>query len=321
MSIIESLSAKFLISQKELTTFINSAPYRYKVYTIPKRNGTGVRIIAQPTDVLKVMQKMVLEEFFHDLPVHECATAYVENKSIKTNAEAHAKNQYLLKVDFSDFFPSMRPADLIEHITRHKGELSPEDANTVKKLFFWAKKNDPIHRLSIGAPSSPFISNTLLYEFDCMLHAACWQLKVTYTRYADDLTLTSNVKGALSHALTLIKKFVDDIAYPRLSINHKKTVSSSKKHNRHVTGLVLANDGKVSLGRDKKRLIKSLVFTANLESTSREELNKIKGLIAFSKHIEPTFYISLIQKYGRQKIAAIEAYQPDNDDPESVHSA
>jgi RNA-directed DNA polymerase len=320
MSILESLATKFLISQKELATFVNSAPYRYKVYTIPKRNGSGVRIIAQPTDVLKVMQKMVLEEFFHDLPVHECATAYVENKSIKTNAEAHAKNQYLLKVDFSDFFPSMRPADLIEHISIHKGKLTPEDENTVKKLFFWAKKNDPTHRLSIGAPSSPFISNTLLYEFDCMLHAACWQLQVTYTRYADDLTLTSNVKGALSDALTLIKKFVEEIPYPRLSINHKKTVSSSKKHNRHVTGLVLANHGKVSLGREKKRLIKALIFKADLETSSQKELNKVKGLIAFSKHIEPTFYISLIQKYGKSKIAAIEAFQPDSNNTQNAES-
>jgi retron-type reverse transcriptase len=310
MSILELLSQKLMMSTIELRLFINTAPYRYKVYPILKRSGKGVRIIAQPTDVLKMMQRMIADEFLSDLPVHECATAYREGLSIKDNAEAHAKNQYLLKMDFSDFFPSMGPADLVKHIAKHKGSITAEDAYTVKKLFFWARKKDPTHRLSIGAPSSPLISNTLMYEFDCILQEHCDKLSITYTRYADDITLTTNSKGVLLSIPKLISEICEKIAYPTLKINEQKTVFSSKKNNRHVTGLVISNDDKVSLGRERKRYIKSLVHKSITAGMTDQEMYNLRGLLAFAKHIEPTFNDSLIKKYGQLTIYRIETFPP-----------
>lgn len=309
MSILESLSQKFMISTKELRSFIKTAPYRYKVYPIPKRNGKGFRVIAQPSDVLKMMQRMVLEEFLSELPVHSCAAAYREGLSIKDNAETHAKNQYLLKMDFSDFFPSMAPADLINHIVKHKGAITAEDAYMVRKLFFWARKQDPTYRLSIGAPSSPFISNTLMYSFDCVLQDYCEKMGVTYTRYADDITLTTNVKGLLLNMPSYVRSICKEIAYPTLKVNEQKTVFSSKKSNRHVTGLVINNEDQVSLGRERKRYIRSLIHKSSLGGLTDEEMHNLKGLLAFAKYIEPTFYKSALDKYGLPTLYLIETFQ------------
>lgn len=305
MTILADLSKKLVIDTEELKVFINTAPYRYKVYSIPKRNGKGVRIIAQPTDVLKVMQRMVLESFLSSLPIHECATAYRNGIGIKDNAEAHARNQYLLKMDFSDFFPSMGPDDLIAHIKKHKGLISREDTYAVKKLFFWARKKDPTHRLSIGAPSSPFISNTLLYEFDCMIQAQCLGLGITYTRYADDLTFTTNSKGVLFGVPEIVTSICKKIEYPSLKVNIEKTVVSSKRNNRHVTGLVISNDNKVSLGRGRKRYIRSLIHKYSLGGMPNDEVLALKGLLSFAKHIEPDFYQATIKKYGLVVLGSI----------------
>ncbi|NNA99322.1 retron St85 family RNA-directed DNA polymerase [Pseudomonas gessardii] len=310
MSILELLSQKLMMSTSELRLFINTAPYRYKVYPVPKRSGKGVRIIAQPTDVLKMMQRMVADEFLSGLPIHACATAYREGLSIKDNAEAHVKNQYLLKMDFSDFFPSMGPSDLVRHVSKHKGSITAEDAYMVKKLFFWARKKDPTHRLSIGAPSSPLISNTLMYEFDCTLQEYCDKLSVTYTRYADDITLTTNIKGVLLAMPNHIKELCGRIAYPTLKVNEAKTVFSSKKNNRHVTGLVISNEDKISLGRERKRYIRSLIHKSVVSDMTNEEMYNLRGLLAFAKHIEPTFYDAIAKKYGLPAIFFIEAFQP-----------
>lgn len=310
MSILELLSQNLMMSTGELRLFIKTAPYRYKVYPIPKRSGKGSRIIAQPTDVLKMMQRMVADEFLSGLPIHSCATAYREGLSIKDNAEAHVKNQYLLKMDFSDFFPSMGPSDLARHIAKYKGIITAEDAYVVKKLFFWARKNDPIHRLSIGAPSSPFISNTLMYDFDCNLQDYCDKSEITYTRYADDITLTTNVKGSLLGLPNYVKKACEQLTYPTLKVNELKTVFSSKKYNRHVTGLVISNEDKISLGRERKRYIRSLIHKSILEYKTDEEMYKLKGLLAFAKHIEPDFYKSTVDKYGLQALHLIETFQP-----------
>lgn len=309
MLILEELASKLLISTAELVRFVNTAPYRYKVYTIPKRSGRGVRIIAQPTEVLKVMQRMVLDSYLKGLPVHDCAKAYRDGVSIKDNAIAHLNSKYLLKLDFSDFFPSIIPSDLVSHIKRHRGSIFREDAYAVKKIFFWARKKEPLHRLSIGAPSSPFISNTLMYEFDCKVFDECARLGVIYTRYADDLTFTTNARGALFGLLDIVNKICAEIAYPTLRINPEKTVFSSKGNNRHVTGLVLTNDNKVSLGRERKRYFRSLIHKYSLGELSGEEIYALKGRLAFAKHVEPAFYNAVIQKYGAELIASIMVFQ------------
>ncbi|WP_278939362.1 retron St85 family RNA-directed DNA polymerase [Pseudomonas helleri] len=309
MLILEELASKLLISTVEIVNFVNTAPYRYKVYAIPKRSGRGVRVIAQPTEVLKVMQRMVLDSFLKGLPVHDCATAYRDGVSIKDNANAHLDSKYLLKMDFSDFFPSIGPSDLISHIKRHRGSISREDAYAVKKIFFWARKKDPLHRLSIGAPSSPYISNTLMYEFDCKVFDECTRIGVRYTRYADDLTFTTNARGVLFGLLDMVNKICAEIAYPTLRINSEKTVFSSKGNNRHVTGLVLTNDNKVSLGRERKRYFRSLIYKYSLGEMSDEEVYALKGRLAFAKHVEPEFYSAAIKKYGAELIASIMAFQ------------
>ena len=215
-------------------------------------------------------------------------------------------------MDFSDFFPSIVSSDLLSHVEKHKGKLEIKEKVALKKLFFWCVKGSTEHRLSIGAPSSPFLSNTILFDFDTIVNDYCTQEKITYTRYADDLTFTTNVSGVLFELPTYIEGVLKKLEYPTLKINHSKTVFSSKKNNRHVTGLVLTNDNAISLGRDRKRYIRSLVYGFCNKKLSDDESIKLRGLISFAKHVEPTFFRSLVKKYSLAVISDIERYYPDN---------
>ena len=306
MKITDYLSAELLIPKHLLLKYIKTAPYRYKEYTIPKRSGKGVRVIAQPASVLKTMQRMVRDKFLLELPVHDCAMAYREGLGIKDNAQAHLGNEYLLKMDFSDFFPSIVPADLEAHMEKWLPSLSRSEYYYLGKIFFWSRKYSNFIRLSIGAPSSPFISNTLMYEFDCILAEHCKATGIIYTRYADDLTFTTDVKGALFDLPAMVEDICRKVAYPRLSVNKEKTVFSSKKNNRHVTGLVLANDGSVSLGRQRKRYIRSLVHRFTLNQLEYDEVLMLRGLVSFARHIEPEFYASMERKYGVENFVRLD---------------
>lgn len=309
MDIYRSLSDILLIDEHEIIDYIRRAPYKYKVYQIPKRNNRGKRTIAQPARELKVFQQIALDHSLLNLPVHDAAFAYKDGVGIKQNAERHSKNQFLLKMDFADFFPSIIDKNLIDHIEKHHGKLSERDSTAIKKLFFWRKKGETESRLSIGAPSSPFISNTLLFEFDEEISRICDPMLVTYTRYADDLTFTTNQPGILSMIPTLVESTLSSISIPKLKINPEKTVFSSKKNNRHVTGLVISNDDKVSLGRKRKRYIRSLIFKFDRKELSNEEVLHLKGLIGFSKYIEPQFHLSLVKKYTSELIRSIERFE------------
>jgi len=108
MKILSTLVDSLSISPLDVIRISRSAPHRYKVYDIPKRSGAGVRIIAQPSRELKAIQRSLIENVLCQLPIHDSSTAYSKGCSILNNAGQHVHNSYLLKMDFSDFFPSTK---------------------------------------------------------------------------------------------------------------------------------------------------------------------------------------------------------------------
>jgi RNA-directed DNA polymerase len=295
---IEFLSDRFNAPHRIIKSYLHKAPRRYKQYSIPKRNGLGERQIAQPTRALKMMQRLTLERYLKDLPIHDCANAYVKNKNIKSNITPHLNSSYLLKMDFSNFFPSICPSDLIVHVIRHIGTPDAEELFVLENLFFFSNTNGAPKRLSIGAPSSPFISNTILFEFDTLVSEICANDGVSYTRYADDLSFSTNKKNVLYSYPEKISAICARIQYPRLALNSQKTVFSSKARNRHITGLVINNSAQISIGREKKRYIKSLVWKFKKGELTEEQVAYLRGIIAFCKGVEPSYYEGLVVKYG-----------------------
>lgn len=306
MKIFDHLALVTSQNTDELKTFIQDAPHKYKVYTIPKRTY-GVRTIAQPTAELKQIQKITVDYLQKKLPVHPAASAYIKGKGIKHNASQHRKNQYLLKLDFEDFFNSITP-HIFWNICESILDFLPCNIEKTwyEKILFWcpSKKSQKLI-LSIGAPSSPFISNFCMYLFDKSVYEYCIQHQIIYTRYADDLTFSTNKKEVLFPIPMIIKDISHDHFKGRLRLNKLKTKFSSKAHNRHVTGVTITNDNKISIGRDKKRYIKSLVYRYKIKQLSMQELSLLKGLLAFSNDIEPLFITTLENKYSVDVMASI----------------
>ena len=295
------LCMKLNFSKTELFLYANTCPKRYKVYKIKKRNSTKKRTIAQPSKNLKVVQKLLIEHYFQDrLPIHERATAYKKGSSILKNATYHLRNKFLLKMDFKSFFPSIS-AKAWEQFIIDEGILPAEEAEEIRLVsnIFFREVNSSLE-LSIGAPSSPFISNTLMYKFDDIVHKKAETEKIAYSRYSDDMTLSTNIKNKLFDWPNIIEEISRELEYPKLLINEKKTVFSSKKHNRHVTGVTITNDGKASLGRAKKREIRTRVYLTAENELSNKERDKLVGILSHAKNIEPYFVKQLYEKYPEQ---------------------
>ncbi|WP_313071193.1 retron St85 family RNA-directed DNA polymerase [Atlantibacter hermannii] len=307
MNIIEIISKKTMLASSNVITFIHTAPYRYKKYYLPKNSG-GSREIAQPSRELKIMQRLILELLLPYLPVHENAFAYVEGKSIKRNALMHRNNEYFLKMDFSDFFNSIKPIDLRNVLLKNGYETIPLNLNLIDNLFFYKKTKKSGLSLSVGAPSSPLISNAVLYDFDVRVSELCKQENITYTRYADDLTFSCNEKGKLFVFQKEIAKVLRKIQSPKLKLNDKKTIYASRAVSRRVTGIVINNNGELSLGRHKKRMISSLVHRFTLGKLISDDIHKLKGYLAYAKHIESGFIVSMRDKYGADVIDSILKY-------------
>jgi len=275
---------------------IRTAPERYKRYRIPKRTG-GWREIAHPARELKVIQKALVDKLLINLPVHPAATAYVSGSSIRINATRHAENGPIMKYDFKDFFPSITSLSWINYCAKHD-ICEHSDAIALARLLFARAPRASILRLSIGAPSSPVLSNILMYDFDRRIAEQVGKEAVTYTRYADDMTFSAKRTGYLNSVDKLLRATIATISSPKLKINESKTVTATRKYHRQVTGLILTNDYRVSLGRDRKRTIRAALHHFKTNKLSIDESVKLAGHMAFAKDVEPEFYTRMERVYG-----------------------
>lgn len=299
IDVVKQLTEHYSKSPKELFIFLVDAPRKYKVYEIPKRTS-GTRTIAQPVPELKDYQRFVISVLKDHLPTHECCMAYLKGKDIKKNAEMHLKNTFFLKIDFIDFFNSITPTLFWQACERQEIDFGWLDKELLEKILFWRpNKYSKKLVLSVGAPSSPYISNFLMYSFDNQLSEYCKLNDITYTRYADDLTFSTNKSEILFDVPEIVRKFLINLYGQKIQINHFKTVFSSKKHNRHVTGLTITNESSISIGRAKKRYIKHLVHRFTVNKISVEDLNYLKGYLAFIEYVEPKFIYTLEKKYTK----------------------
>lgn len=299
MNIFERIQSDFSLSTRDVRVLLFTAAYRYKLHYIEKRHGRGKRLIAQPTAEIKLLQRWAVEKYVIQLPIHKAATAYRSGVSIKDHAAVHAANRYLLKLDFQDFFPSILGTHFLMHLRSHM-KISEEDANLLMRLLFRFDREMQDYVLSIGAPSSPAVSNTVMYDFDNALTNFCKAHDIIYTRYADDLALSTSKPKVLDDAFQFIKQLCREMPYPRLQLNDAKTVFTSKKHRRQLTGLILTNEGKPSLGREKKRLIRSMAHRFSLNQLSQDQILHLRGLLAFAFSIEPMFFSSINRMIGEE---------------------
>lgn len=286
----------------ELVELINTSPTRYKDHFIDKRSGRGKRLISQPTKEVKYIQRYLIEYVLKSLPVHPAATAYRPGLSIKDHALPHANARYLLKLDFEDFFPSITATSLARRLEMDSGLEEQEVAIVVRLLCRYDSASERL-RLSIGAPSSPYISNYFMFEFDKAVSEFCGANSVCYTRYADDLAFSTSVPKRLDAVQAHVLKTLDEMACLGLRLNTKKTVNVSKKNRRTLVGLTLSNEGCVSVGRDAKRGIRSQLHRASKGDLTLEEFQRLKGQLAFMLAVDPEFVMALCRKHGVARIA------------------
>jgi hypothetical protein len=304
MRLLPELSEHFGLGHYDLMRIISTAPARYKVYEIEKRNG-GKRTIAHPSRELKEIQRYLLAAKLSHFPVHEAATAYVAGRSISSNAERHKLNSVILKLDFSDFFPSIKVKDW-EAVVRQNpiAEIDMRDLPLYSKIFFWGvrRKSTVARCLSIGAPTSPALSNIMMYSLDTKFAAVAQQLGLTYSRYADDITLSATASERVLECEHAFRSIVRESTNPKLTFNEKKRGLYHRGQRRMVTGLVITPQMKVSIGRERKRRISSLLHKSSLGQLDTEDRGLLKGLLGFSLSVEPAFVERLRAKYGSEAV-------------------
>jgi len=289
--IVTELSKSLKLDSWYLTNIINRSYFYYKDYTISKANGKK-RHIAQPSPELKTLQYWLVKNVFSHFPISDVAKAYNHGDSILKNAEVHQSARHILHIDIDSFFPSIHSSHLINVFSRNKDIWSKLgfDQQSQKVICNICFRDDS---LCIGAVSSPIISNIIMYGFDVALKEYCQVNHYNYTRYADDIFISSK-HYIPQNVLSLIQREILKLGF---TLNQKKTRFYSPKGQRRVTGITITDNGELSIGLANRKKIKRMIYQQLVHGT--ENPSVVLGHLAFLKSIEPNTHDNYIIKYSQ----------------------
>jgi len=302
MKIWTAISGYLGISDENVVDIVERAPTFYRRYLVPKNRG-GYREIYHPAKETKAVQAAAIYLLQREDLVLDCVRGYVRGirSPLVKNASIHAKSLFLLKLDFTNFFPSINPDDFrmvcADKLRLHGKRLGGDDLDFLCKLFFVFNRRLGWF-LGIGAPSSPFISNWVMYNIDLDISSACAETGCKYTRYADDLCFSADSKKLLLATEEKIREVVAACSHPRLAFNDSKRTLASKWSRRRVTGLTITPLGEVKVPRDMKRYVRALLHKYKLKTISNKEKSSLAGYLAFLNDCEPEYFNNLALKYG-----------------------
>jgi RNA-directed DNA polymerase len=306
MMLLKYLSDSLILTPEFITNLSNTADDRYNKFGIPKKNG-GTRVVYQPQKELKLLQRVLHDDFLKKIPVHAACTAYCEGSSVLKNASIHKDNKYLLRLDLVNFFKSITASDISLFLNENNKNFNKDWSEADTELFL--KIVCFKGRLTMGGVASPMISNLICYKLDVLISDICLSLDITYSRYADDMYFSTNTANILFKIPASIISILRNLDYPKnLILNTRKTKHLSKKRKMLVTGLVITNTGAISLGRDKKREIKSLVYKWNELDVKKKKY--LQGYLSYCANVEPLFINALCEKFSSQVVSEIQTYTP-----------
>ena len=227
----------FLITKHISSHYLNSR--------IPKRDGS-FRELQIPDTLLRSMQYNILSSILNELKPSKYATAYKKGCNINSNAHPHVGKKYLLKMDISDFFGSIRFDQVYSAVFNTR--LFPKQIGVM--LTELCCYNDSLPQ---GAPTSPAISNLVMKQFDNNVGAWCEKNGISYTRYCDDMTFSSD--EPLGKVYGKVKSMLDEMGF---EINKRKTCFVTNHSRQSVTGLTV--NEKISVSKDYKRNLRQALY-------------------------------------------------------------
>jgi RNA-directed DNA polymerase len=241
---------------------------KYHEFEIPKRNG-GTRKIKAPQPHLKALQRRLANLLYLSLleiekngsPRRALSHGFARSLSIVTNASAHKRRRYVLNLDLKDFFPSINFGRVRGMLIKDKRfELQSKVATVIAQIAC----HD--HSLPQGSPCSPVLSNIVTHLLDIRLVRYAREHKCTYSRYADDITFSTNRADFPSDLAAPIPgstlewqlgaPLASEIQKAGFQINHAKTRMQVRGSRQLATGL-LVNE-KVNIRPEYYRAVRAM---------------------------------------------------------------
>ena len=230
---------------KTLYGLSNNLEKHYHNVFIPKSDGTK-RKLSVPDLILKSVQRAIADNILAHYPVSKYATAYKVGSSVQKNARPHVKKEKILKLDIEGFFDNIIYSK-VKDIVFYEEKYSEPIRILLTMLCYYRES------LPQGAPTSPAITNIMMYDFDERIGAYCSERGIAYTRYCDDMAFS----GAFDEkeVIAIVKAELQKLG---LFLKNRKTAIVSNTKRQTVTGIVV--NEKINLTKEYKKKIRQEMY-------------------------------------------------------------
>ena len=231
-------------------------------FCIPKRlKELGHRIIYKPMSESLINCLKILN--IHLNKVYQppiSATGFIKGRGIKTNAEKHLTKKYILSIDISNFFETITEKMVVEILEEHGFE---------NKIAIMISKIVTINGFLVqGFHTSPTLANMVFKKVDLIFEK--FDNNLTYSRYADDLTFSSDSEIT---SLSDITKIIEDFGF---NVNLRKTKIAKRGQNQYVTGLTIFDNQYPRIAKRIKRRLRLEVHYINRDGLRSHTLKRMK---------------------------------------------
>ena len=271
----------------KLYSISNNIENNYKIFKLKKRNGK-FRTIYEPNYTLKNIQRKILNNILNNKSISKYAKAYKKGISLNDNAKEHLNKKIILKLDIEDFFENINFFDIYNNCFQI--EYFPKEIGML--LTYLCTYNNYLPQ---GSPTSSYISNLVMKNFDECIGDYCNKNNISYTRYSDDLTFSGDFNPSL-----IIKKVRKDLLKLGFKINDNKTHIINKGNRQTVTGIVVNKKLQIS-SQYRKEIRKQIYFIkkygieSHLKFTNKN-MSKTKYLNSLYGKINYVLQINEIDK-------------------------
>lgn len=281
------------VNLKEITHVLYKTKVEnsYTSFKIPKKNGE-YRVIDTPNDKLKMIQRKINKKLcdIHTNYIIQkgiktsISHGFEKNKSIITNASRHKKKKYLLNIDISNFFSSFHFGRVQGYFYKSQEFMfSKEVATVIAQLVCYKGE------LPQGAPTSPIISNLIFNIVDLKILALAKEYKLNYTRYADDMSFSTNNKVFKKKYHDFVQKLSGLLRKNGFEINQNKTRLEYCSSKQEVTGLTVNN--KLNASRKFIKMTRAManqLYKTNSFQIDGEDgtINQLEGRFSFINQLD-----------------------------------
>jgi len=279
----------------------------YRIFSIRKKSSNSKRYICVPDDNLLRVQKYINSFILQNLKVHSSSMAYHRGSKIYNTAQIHCKCQWLIKIDIKDFFENISEVDVYNIFKEcgYSNLLSFQLSRLCTRLVPYQKSgsarwrsrkqydnfhynHNVIGSLPQGAPTSPMLANLHSRKLDEEITKVASSYNLNYTRYSDDISLSSCENSLDRSKCNEIVKEIYRILYSNKFTPKKVKTNIVPPGSRKIVLGVLVSESSPKLTKEFKKNITQHLHFCNLKSVGPVKHAKHKefdSLIGFKHHL------------------------------------